>query len=69
MIEISSVPEEGALRDNAIWFELEELAQSMETRYKLKMTVFDTPQRRHQHLEEAREDIPRDQTPAPDPTI
>lgn len=62
------VPEEGALKGNAIWFELEELAQNMETLYKLRMTFSGKHQQQHQHLEEALEGIPHDRIPAQDPT-
>lgn len=62
------VPEEDALKGNAVQFELEELAQNMGTRYKPKMTFSGKHQQQHQHLEEGLEGIPRDQIPAQDPT-
>lgn len=63
-----SVPEEDVSVNNAVWFELEEKAQSMETQCMLKMTFSEKHQQQPQHSEEGQEDKPHDQIQALDPT-
>lgn len=62
------IPEEDDGVDNAIWFELEEMAQNMGTLCKLKVTFSGTHQLQHQHQEVDQADIPHGQIPALGPT-
>lgn len=61
-------PGEGAEVSSARSFELEELAQNMETLYMLQMTSSVKHQLQYQHLEVDQVDTLHDQIPAQDPT-
>lgn len=62
------VPGEGAGVSSARSFELEVLAQNMETLYMLQTTSSVRHQLQHQHSEVDQEDTLHDQIPAQDPT-